>query len=293
MMFQDQPIGVLEAINKQDGGKFNDHDVQILSTLAAQAAVAISNAQLVADLQEANAQLSELDRLKSDFIAIASHELRTPLTLILGYASILREDAGEESAQPINVIIQAATQLKSLIEDMFNLSNIEAGSTELNLSEFSLQSLARECIQSQQAYAATKSLGIQPKLPENEVRVRADREKIGIALNNLIDNAIKFTPAGGHIQVAVRPQAGMVAVSVADTGIGIPEDEAERIFERFHQVESHLTRNQGGMGLGLSIARGMIELHGGRIWVDSVEGQGSRFTFILPILWKDVTPPEA
>jgi signal transduction histidine kinase len=293
MMFQDRPIGVLEGINKRNGGRFNDHDVQILSTLAAQAAVAIANAQLVEDLKEANAQLSELDRLKSDFIAIASHELRTPLTLILGYASFLREDASEETAPQIDVILQAATQLKSLIEDMFNLSNIEAGSAELNLSEFSLQSVIQECTQAQQAYAASKSIGIRPKMPEQEVRVRADREKIGIALNNLIDNAIKFTPTGGHIQVAVRPQAGMVAVTVADTGIGIPEDEEDRVFERFHQVESHLTRNQGGMGLGLSIARGMIELHGGRIWVDSVEGQGSRFTFILPILWKDVTPHEA
>jgi two-component system sensor histidine kinase VicK len=119
------------------------------------------------------------------------------------------------------------------------------------------------------------------------VRVRVDREKIGIVLNNLINNAIKFTPPGGRIQIAVRPQTGMVAVSVTDTGIGIPEEDVYRIFERFYQVESHLTRNEGGMGLGLSIAQGMVELHGGRMWVESVEGRGSRFTFTLPILWKD------
>ncbi len=293
MMFRERPIGVLEAINKRNGRKFSDHDVQILSTLAAQAAVAIENARLVKDLREANARLAELDQLKSDFIAIASHELRTPLTLILGYATLLREEASEETSQQLDVVLEAATQLKGLIEDMVNLSSLEAGSAELNLVEFSLQSLVRECIQAQQHFAATKSLEIRSSLPETEIPVRADRGKIGIALNNLLNNAIKYTPAGGHILVSVRLQAGMVAVSVTDTGIGIPKDQVYRIFERFHQVESHLTRNQGGMGLGLSIARGMIELHGGRIWVDSEEGQGSCFTFVLPILWKDVTPQEA
>jgi signal transduction histidine kinase len=293
MMFQKRPIGVLEAVNKRDHGRFSEHDVQILSTLAAQAAVAIENARLVSELQEANVRLAELDRLKSDFIAIASHELRTPLTLILGYARFLRDRADEAASGQLDVVLQAATQLQLLIEDMVNLTHLQAGSAELELNEFNLQELIQEAIEAQRQFAATKSIEFSQSLPVAVMRVRADREKIGIALNNLLNNAIKFTPVGGRIRVAVRPQTGMVAVSVADTGIGIPANELEHIFDRFHQVESHLTRQEGGMGLGLSIARGMIELHGGRIWAESVEERGSRFTFTLPIFWKDVAPETA
>jgi signal transduction histidine kinase len=287
MMFQDRPIGVLEAINKNDGGKFDAHDQQILLTLAAQAAVAIENARLVKDLKDANVRLAELDRLKSDFIAIASHELRTPLTLILGYATFLREDVSGRASEQLDLVLGAATQLKNLIEDMVNLTNLDAGGAELALQEFSLQEQMQECIASQQQFAAAKSLNIKHTWPETDVRVQADREKIGIVATNLLNNAIKYTPPGGRIQVGVRLDGGMVAVSVSDTGIGIPETEMDRIFDRFYQVESHLTRVQGGMGLGLSIAKGMIDLHGGRIWAESVEGRGSRFTFTLPIRRED------
>ena len=293
MMFQERPIGVLEGINKRSAGKFSEHDVQILSTLATQAAVAVENARLVTELQAANAQLAELDRLKSDFISIASHELRTPLALILGYASFLRDEADEAAGEQLDAVLQAAMQLRGLIEDMVNLSHLEAGSAELNPAEFFIQDLIHACLEAQQQFAVTKSLEIIQSMPETAVRVRADREKIRIVLNNLINNAIKFTPAGGRIQLAVRPQTGMVAVSVVDTGIGIPENELSRVFDRFYQVESHLTRREEGMGLGLCIARGMVELHGGRIWAESVPGRGSRFTFTLPILWKDAVLEKA
>jgi len=293
MMFQERPIGVLEGINKRNAGKFSEHDVQILSTLATQAAVAVENARLVTELQAANAQLAELDRLKSDFISIASHELRTPLALILGYASFLRDEADEAAGEQLDAVLQAAMQLRGLIEDMVNLSHLEAGSAELNPAEFTIQDLIHACLEAQQQFAVTKSLEIIQSMPETAMRVRADREKIRIVLNNLINNAIKFTPAGGRIQLAVRPQTGMVAVSVVDTGIGIPENELSRVFDRFYQVESHLTRREEGMGLGLCIARGMVELHGGRIWAESVPGRGSRFTFTLPILWKDAVLEKA
>jgi len=287
MMFQERPIGVLEGINKLNAGRFSEHDVQILATLAAQAAVAVENARLVTELQEANAQLAQLDRLKSDFIAIASHELRTPLALILGYATFLREEADGVASQQLDAVLQAATQLKGLIEGMVNLSHLESGSAELSLGEFIIQDIIRECIEAQRQFATTKSLEIIQSTPQTPLRVRVDRDKICIVLNNLINNAIKFTPAGGRIQVAARPQTEMVTVSVTDTGVGIPTNELSRIFDRFYQVEPHLTRREEGMGLGLCIAQGMVELHGGRIWAESVPGRGSRFTFSLPILWKD------
>ena len=287
MMFQERPIGVLEAVNKHDAATFSDHDVHILATLAAQAAVAIENARLVEDLKEANRQLAQLDQLKSEFIAIASHELRTPLTLILGYATFLREEASGKAGEQIDMVLGAATQLKGLIDDMVNLTNLEARSAEMELSEFDLRSVIKESIETQRQFAATKSLEMKTTLPETELLVRADREKIEIVLTNLLDNAIKFTRPNGSIEVAVRPQGGMVAVSITDTGTGIPEGEIERIFERFYQVESHLTRHHGGMGLGLSIARGIVELHGGRIWVESEIDRGSCFTFTLPFLRSD------
>jgi signal transduction histidine kinase len=293
MIFKKRAIGVLEAVNKLNHGQFGEHDVQTLSTLATQAAVAIENARLVAELQKANARLAELDRLKSDFIAIASHELRTPLGLILGYASFLREEADDAASGQLDVVLKAATQLQGLIEDMVNLTHLEAGSAELELSEWDLQEVIQEAIKAQRQFALSKSLEIRQSLPVAAMRMRADREKIRIVLDNLLNNAIKFTPGGGRIQVAVRPQTGMVAVSVLDTGIGIPAHELEHIFDRFYQVESHLTRREGGMGLGLCIVRGMVELHGGRVWAESVPGRGSRFTFTLPILWKDATSERA
>jgi signal transduction histidine kinase len=286
MLFRERTIGVLEAVNKLDHGLFDDHDVQILSTLASQAAVAIENARLVRELQQANAQLANLDQLKSDFIAIASHELRTPLGVIMGYATFLREEADSKSSEQLDKVLEGAQQLRNLIEDMVNLTHLEAGSATLHVSEFNLHSVIREAIEVQRQFADTKSLDIRSSLPAAVTRVCADREKIGIVLNNLLNNAIKFTSPGGRIQIAVRPQTGAVAVSVADTGIGIPENELERIFDRFHQVEPHLTRKHGGMGLGLSIAGGIVKLHGGRIWAESVPERGSRFTFTLPILLK-------
>ena len=279
MIFKKRTIGVLEAVNKFNESRFNQHDVDILSTLAAQAAVAIENVRLVTELQAANVQLAELDRLKSNFISIASHELRTP------------DNASGAATEELDVVLQAATQLQRLIEDMVNLTHLKAGDAELNLSEFNLQDVIGESIKTQQQFAATKRLQIRSSLPSVAIRVRADWEKIAIVLNNLLNNAIKYTPPGGCILVSTRPQTGMIAVSVADTGKGIPGHELERIFDRFHQVESHLTRQEGGMGLGLPIARGMVELHGGRIWAESVPGRGSRFTFTLPVLVTD-SPPE-
>jgi signal transduction histidine kinase len=284
MLFKRQAIGVLEAVNKLENQGFDQHDLQILSTLAAQAAIAIENARLVTELQDANTRLAELDRLKSNFIAIASHELRTPLTLILGYASFLRQEADEAASKKLDMVLQGATQLQRLIEDMVNLNHLETGSVELNWSKFDLGTLIQEAIERQQEFALARSLEISTSMPVAPLSVRADREKIDIVLNNLLNNAIKFTPPGGHIQVTMRPQTGAVAVSVIDTGIGIPADELKHIFERFHQVASHLTRREGGMGLGLPIAQGIVELHSGRIWAESVKGRGSRFTFTLPAL---------
>jgi signal transduction histidine kinase len=283
LSLKDRNIGVLEVINKCDDALFSEEDTQVLSTLAAQAAIAIQNAQFISALQIAYKKLDDLDRLKSDFIAIASHELRTPLGLILGYASMLKDEAGGAAAQKLDVVVQSALRLRGLIEDMVNLSHVESGQIGLRLETFCLQDLVQLVHMECDSLATAKNQSVTLNLPAEPLQIGADRAKLTVVLNNLLTNAIKFTPGGGRIMVGVEPRNGEVWVSVADSGVGIPVADLERIFERFYQVEPHLTRRQGGMGLGLPIAKAIIELHGGRIWAESVQGKGSRFTFTLPV----------
>jgi len=276
-------IGVLEALNKLNGEPFNRDDVQVLSTLSAQAAVAIDNARLVARLREANRRLSELDELKTNFISIASHELRTPLMIVLGYATFLQENASDQMSHDVEMVLRGAKQLQELIDTMTNLSYLETGTMELEIETFTLQTLIDELAANWQSLAAAKQQMLRQTVPPEPVIVEADRVKLSLVLTNLLNNAVRFTPEGGLIEISVRTHTGTVAVSVADTGIGIEGDNLNRIFDTFYQTESALTRHHGGLGLGLSIAKRIVELHGGRIWADSVVGRGSRFTFTLPL----------
>jgi signal transduction histidine kinase len=276
-------IGVLEALNKTGDGIFMQDDINTLSTLAAHAAIAIENARLVTEIQKAYEELSELDRLKSEFVAIASHELQTPLTVILGYASFLKEEATGAASEQADVVLQSALRLRSLIDDMVNLRHVETGGAELELEQLSLNELVTTITGEFASLAEARKQNVSIKLASQPPMVRADRQKLHLVLANLLSNAIKFTPEGGRIQVAVETKGNEVWVSVRDTGVGIPPRKQERIFDRFYQVEPSLTRRFEGMGLGLSIAKGMVELHGGRIWVESVEGMGSSFTFALPL----------
>jgi signal transduction histidine kinase len=255
----------------------------MLSTLAAQAAIAIQNARFVGDLQRAYAKLDALDKLKSDFIAVASHELRTPLGLILGYASMLKDDTSGAAAEQLDVVVQSALHLRGLIEDMVNVSHLESGGVELNLESWCVQDLVRAACAECSSLAVAKNQRVTLGLPAGRILVQADWSKITIVMNNLLTNAIKFTPDGGRIRVTAESHDGEAWVSVVNSGMGIPAADLERIFERFYQAEDHLTRSQGGMGLGLPIAKAIVELHGGRIWAESVPGKGSRFTFALPV----------
>lgn len=283
LVLRDKPIGVLEVLNKRGGEPFTDEDGQLLMTLAAQAAVAIENAQLVTALQKAYQQLNEVDQLKSDFIAIASHELRTPLGLILGYAAMLKEDASTDTVEQLDVVLQAALRLRGLIDDMVNLQQIGEGQAKLTIEEFTLQDVIQSTVQTLKDLYTTKEQVVVVDAPPQPLRVKADRSKIALALNNLVNNAIKFTPRQGRIAISAEASNGEVQVHVADTGEGISAADQEMIFARFYQVEPHLTRKHGGLGLGLAIAKGMIDLHGGRIWCESVVGYGSRFSFAIPI----------
>jgi signal transduction histidine kinase len=283
LLLRERGIGVLEALNKVDNAAFTEEDGQLLMTLAAQAAVAIENARLVTALQKAYAQLNRVDQIKSDFIAIASHELRTPLGLILGYAAMLKDDVSPEAVAQVEVVLHSALRLRDLIDDMVNVQHIEEGKAKLLIEEFAMQEMIQAAIQSVKELYIAKEHNVSVDAPETPLMVKADRAKLTLVLNNLLTNAIKFTEPGGRILISMVAANGEAYVHVADTGIGIPANEIERIFERFYQVEPHLTRTHGGLGLGLAIAKGMVELHGGRMWVESVEGMGSRFSFTVPI----------
>ncbi len=283
LMIRDRGIGVLEAVNKTDNSVFSEDDGQVMMTLAAQAAVAIENARLVTALQKTYEQLNRVDQIKSDFIAIASHELRTPLGLILGYASMLKEDVqNPETTEQLDIVMNSALRLRDLIDDMVNVQHIEEGKAKLVLTEFVLQDVVQQVVQAVSELYTAKEQEVLVNLPAQPLPLRADRDKIALVLNNLLTNAIKFTDPRGRIMISAEHQDGEIQVHVADTGLGIPAREIERIFDRFYQVEPHLTRQHGGLGLGLAIAKGMVELHGGKIWVESVEGLGSRFSFSVP-----------
>ena len=283
LMIKSEPIGVVEAINKLQQGHYTEDDLEYLETLAAQAAITSENAQLLRDLQIANTELQRLDRLKSDFVAITSHELRTPLGLILGHATYLKEIVPKDFREQVDAITDSAMRLKTIIEDLSSIAHKEQGEARIRRTHFSIGDLAREVSERFSTLASEESIELISKLPrKGALKIEADREKIEVALSHIVRNAITFTNPGGTVIIQAEKQNGYAQVSVKDTGIGIPECDIERVFDRFFQVEAHLTRKHAGMGLGLSIAKAMVEMHGGQIWCESEEGVGSMFVFVLP-----------
>ncbi|HQE91493.1 MAG TPA: ATP-binding protein [Anaerolineae bacterium] len=280
-------IGVLEAVNKLNDDKFNADDIRTLSTLASYSAIAIENARLVASLREANHRLAELDRLKTNFISIASHELRTPLMIVQGFAGFLREQASDKMTDDLDMVLRGASKLQAVIDQMTNLNFLESGCSELKQETFVVQELIEEIKEEWQPLAAAKRQSLCIRIPPTPILIHGDRDKIHLALSNLLNNAVKFTPENGHIELHVILHTGRVEIAVVDDGIGIPQCELTRIFERFYQVEDHLTRHYGGLGLGLCIAKEVIEHHGGRIWAESNAGQGSCFRLVLPMLFEN------
>lgn len=275
------PVGVLEALNKQGGGDFSIQDFETLSILADIAGVAVEQARLFNELQQANAELNELDQLKTDFIAIASHELRTPLSVILGYVSFLRDEAGPEMTAQFDNVLQAAVHLRALIQDMLNLRYVDAGTAALTRKKVDLVGMVQEMNLARDETAVAKNQTVHVTLPDQELLVLIDQDMMEVIIGNLLNNAVKFTPKGGQIAVKVERHGREAWFRIKDNGVGIPEDQLERIFKRFYQVESPLRRQHEGMGLGLSIAKELVELHGGRVWAESSNREGSEFIIAL------------
>lgn len=294
LMVRGEVVGVLEALNKKDDAHYTEEDLTILETLGALAAQAMQNVDLTRKVRASKIEVAELERLKSDFIAITSHELRTPLGLILGHATFLRDQAGAQFGEQLDTIIRNATKLKEIVENLSDVDNYESGSARVKGDRVSMAKIVEDVIALFQPEAEQKNITLKLEMGDQPYTLHADQVKLTIAISNIVKNAIQYTEAGGKVNVSVSEESGYIKVSVRDTGIGIPARELPRIFERFYQVETHLTRRYGGMGLGLSVAKAMVELHGGRIWAES-QGKGSTFTLLLPLnlgvdLTEEVSP---
>jgi len=276
--------GVLKVFNKRQGG-FDDLDIDILSLLASQSSLAIDNAHLVQSFQRARQQVNQIDKLKQDFMAIASHELRNPLSVIIGYAEYLKEDPQSLTPEHVNALLSAAYRLQSMVDQMTDMNQMQVGSIKLDLHPTTIKTVLQAAYRYVKPQAEARNHRIVIYLPTEFLLIDADLTKLATAFKNLLENAIRFTPRGGTISVKVMANQDEVRLHIIDNGIGIPEDELENIFKEFYQIEDHLTRRNVGLGLGLPIAREIIQLHGGRIWAESAgPGKGSTFKVVLPRL---------
>jgi signal transduction histidine kinase len=280
MVANDRVLGVLTLANTESSRQFGNDDLRLALDVASRAALAIDNAQSYRRLQNAN-------RLKDEFLATLSHELRTPLNAVLGYARMLQSGAvaPEKVPQAIEVIGRNAASLAQIVEDVLDVSRIVLGKARLRIEPIDIASVVEDAIATVKPAIDAKGLQltsvIAPRLPE----LPGDANRLQQVVWNLLSNAVKFTPRGGRIEVRVAQDAGDIQIVVSDNGIGFPSNFKPHVFERFRQAESSPTRLHGGLGLGLAIARHIVELHGGTIDGESAgEGQGATFTLRLPLL---------
>jgi len=286
MIARGRTVGVLAADNRVSRAPIAVATVDLLQTFAAQAAVAVENARLFQEIQEKSRQLAVASQHKSEFLANMSHELRTPLNAIIGFSEVLSErmfgELNEKQEEYSKDIHASAQHLLSLINDILDLSKIEAGRMELELSDFHLPTALDSALTLVRERAGRRSIALHTNIDNRLGQIQADERKVRQVVLNLLSNAIKFTPEGGRIEVSAVPKDGLVEVSVSDSGVGIAPEDQEAVFEEFRQVGTAAKKVEG-TGLGLTLCRKLVELHGGRIWVKSEEGVGSTFTFTIPV----------
>jgi signal transduction histidine kinase len=285
MLKDGEVIGVL-AIYRQEVRRFTDKQIALVQNFAAQAVIAIENVRLLNEIQDKSRQLEVASQHKSQFLANMSHELRTPLNAILGYTELMADGIyGELPEKTMGVLKRLESNgrhLLGLINDVLDLSKIEAGQLVLELSDYSLEDIAQTVRSTLEPLAADKKLAfkieVAPKLPPGH----GDGRRLTQVVINLVGNAIKFTDAG-EVVIKATATNGSFHLSVCDTGPGISAANQAKLFQEFQQADNAVTRKKGGTGLGLAISKRIIEMHGGRIWVESKLGQGSTFAFTLPV----------
>jgi GAF domain-containing protein len=274
------------TIFRRTAGSFPPEVVNLLQTFATQSVLAIQNARLFREIEDKSRQIEAANRHKSEFLANMSHELRTPLNAIIGFSEVLQErmfgELNEKQAEYTDDILTSGRHLLSLINEILDLSKVEAGRMELELATFDLPLAIDNARTFVRERAAKHGIGLDVTVDERLGDFVGDERKIKQVLLNLLSNAVKFTPEGGRIGINARQADGSVEISVSDTGIGITPEDQPKIFEEFRQVGGDYAYKREGTGLGLTLAKKFVELHGGRIWVESEVGKGSTFSFTLP-----------
>jgi signal transduction histidine kinase len=279
------PLGAL-VLQRRTLGEFPPAVISLMQSFADQSAIALENARLFDQIAQKSRELEIASEHKSQFVANMSHELRTPLAAILGYAELMEEGLyeplGEQSLAALARIRSNGKHLLGLINTVLDIAKIESGQFTLNMSEYSIEGVVETVRAATESLAQNKKLVLATEVAKSLPTGLGDEQRLTQVLLNLVGNAIKFTDTG-EVRVTANAVNGRFAVSVVDTGPGIPEHERTKIFEEFHQVDDSNTKAKGGTGLGLAIAKQIIEMHGGRIWVESTVGTGSTFQMELPV----------
>jgi signal transduction histidine kinase len=275
------------AVSRKSTGEFPPEVIDLLQAFAAQSTLAIQNARLFREIEQKSRELEAASRHKSEFLANMSHELRTPLNAVIGFSEVLQQkmfgDLNEKQLEYVEDIHSSGRHLLSLINEILDLSKIEAGKVELDRSRFDLPTTIEGTLTLVRERATRHGLTIDLSIDERLGEIEADERKVRQILLNLLSNAVKFTPDGGQVDVAAVVIDDVAQIAVKDTGIGIAPADQESIFEEFQQVGGDHEGKREGTGLGLTLARKFVELHGGRIWVKSSVGKGANFTFTLPL----------